>query len=101
MLQHLKADKTFDPDGARLRIIKSKESGNGKSLVARRLSEDASHFGLRRRIFQQCDSSVENERIITDWLNTVKDHSFFHLDVTPSVKEGRTGMIKKNVFCRE
>ena len=90
LLQHLKSQVATDPDEVRVRIVKSRQSGNGKSLVVRRLTEQIPNH--ERRILQLHDHEVSHEKIISAWLK--QQHSMvLHLDVTPAVAQGRSELI--------
>jgi len=93
LLQHLNSGIQADPDHSRLRIIKSKESGNGKSLVAQRLSELIPD--CQRNILQLHDNTVDCNKIISTWLQEVEHYKIdvFHLDITPAVHCGRADLI--------
>jgi len=83
LLSQLQTELSVDPDKSRIRIVKSGQSGNGKSLVAQRLSE-RNPTG-KRKILQLHESSVDFSLIISTWLEERGRSNIFHLDVTPTV----------------
>jgi hypothetical protein len=95
MLSHLKTRQSpvaADPDQCRVRIVKSRQSGNGKSLVARRLSGRNNARG----ILQLHEDDVCFSRIVTTWLRQMKkngDLAVLHLDLTPAIRRGRSDLI--------
>jgi hypothetical protein len=93
LLSHLNSGIKADPDHSRLRIIKSKKSGNGKSLVAKRLSQLIPD--CQRCILQLHDNTVDCNKIISTWLKEIEHYKIdvFHLDVTPAVHSGRADLI--------
>lgn len=93
LLGHLRSSVQADLNHSWLRIVKSKQAGNGKSLVARRLSERIA--GCQRRCLQLHDSDVSFEDIVSAWLSEMKrsDVDVFHLDLTPAVRKGRSDLI--------
>jgi hypothetical protein len=93
LLRHLKGDVQADPNQCRLRIVKSQQSGNGKSLVARRLSERV--LNCQRRTLQLHDNDVAFDKIISVWMEQMnKSHiDVFHLDLTPAIRSGRSDLI--------
>ena len=90
LLAHLKSKCDED---LKLRIIKSKESGNGKSLVAQRMSEQIRD--CNRNILQLHDNEVNVTQVISFWTKKIEKSKVdvFHLDLTPSVREGRADLI--------
>ena len=93
ILNHLRSNIRADPDGSRLRIVKSNESGNGKSLVVQRLSETIPD--CQRNILQIHDNDVCFNKIISVWLKEFQRHNvdLFHLDITPTVHNGKDDLI--------
>ena len=94
LLQHLQRQTiAADPDKSRLRIVKSLQSGNGKSLVAQRLSRRIPR--CERRVLQLHDNDVCFNRIISTWIRQVKSSKVdvCHLDLTPAVRNGRSDLI--------
>jgi hypothetical protein len=95
MLSHLKTRQSpvaADPDQCRVRIVKSRQSGNGKSLVARRLSGR----NIQRGILQLHEDDVCFSRIVSTWLRQMKkngDLAVLHLDLTPAIRRGRSDLI--------
>lgn len=94
LLHHLQSQPiSADPDTARMRIVKSLQAGNGKSLVAQRLSQRIRN--CERRVLQLHDSDVCYNKIISAWMRQVKRSKInvFHLDLTPAVRNGRADLI--------
>ena len=91
LLNHLQHRSSADPDRSVVRVVKSRQSGNGKSLVAQRLSEK-NRIG-KRKIIQLHDSEVDFGAIISTWLQERGKSNIFHLDVTPAVTGKRADLV--------
>ena len=90
LLSHL---KSRNDDLLKLTLVKSKESGNGKSLVVQRMSEQIPNS--KRRILQLHDSGVNFTKVISVWKKQTEksEVNIFHLDMTPAVREGRADLV--------
>jgi len=91
LLRHLQQRSCADPDQSVVRVVQSKQSGNGKSLVAQRLSERIQNG--KRKIIQLHDSEVDFSTIVSTWLQEKGKSNIFHLDVTPAVAGGRADLV--------
>ena len=93
IFNHLRSKIRADPDGSKLRLVRSNESGNGKSLAVQRLSEQIPD--CKRNILQVHDNDVCFQKIISVWLKEFQRSKvdLFHLDITPTVHNGKEDLI--------
>ncbi len=91
LLGHLYDETSRDPDKSFFRLVKSEQSGNGKSLVAKRLAEKIPDY--KRNIIQLHDSAIDFNKVISSWVNDKGNSNVFHIDVTPLVEANQTDLI--------
>ena len=93
LLKQLQGETSIDKNNLMLRIVKSQESGNGKSLVAQRLSQTIPNS--KRTILQLHENEVDLGKIISNWIKAVEQTKIdiLHLDITPAVHAGRADLI--------
>ena len=92
LLDHLKEKSSSDLDKSMIRIVRSSESGNGKSLVAARLSEKCQN-GRRRKTVQLHDTSIDFSGIVSSWLPERGRSNIFHLDVSSAAVLARSDLV--------
>ena len=93
LLRHLKVSPTpkataarHDPDRARFRLVASRQAGNGKSLLCRRIKEK------ERASSTLQIQEISYTEIVTHWLGTrasTKAPHVYHLDISMGVESGR------------
>ena len=96
LLRHLKVDKAasaarHDPDRSRFRLVASREAGNGKSLLCRRIK------GKERTSSTLQIQEISYTEIVSHWLETphvsAKTPHVYHLDISMGVESGRNDLL--------